>query len=507
MRKRTLLFVSAFAGTLNAQTFLDQTWSSNGVANDTTETATYHFLDVMRTANGVFACGWRENGPTSRKSVVAAFQDNGSMKPMWGVGGTTAEMEATFLCLADQSDGRVLAGGMIYLDDTLRWLIAAFRYDGSLDPSFGDQGLFIWTASIGGYLQDLAVDSQDRIVAVGWQLDAALGTTVVRCAADGTLDTDFGNGGVIFADAPGLQLEQGKGCALGPDGKIGVIAVGTTNDARIHVYAFELDDEGALNEAFADGTGYHVINERGSAGDIHYTPDGSLILSGVRAGDLWCEKLTPEGIHVFNYGYNGQFPGLPNGGYDYYVTGRSILMSDGSLVMTAILHDYLVDEHWMLLVKISPYGLLDLNFGILGVMFEHAVQVRATTDPDEMPLGCDVDDQSRFYCAGGTRPDMRAAVFRFVETGTIGVDEHTPTGPLHVFPVPASDLVHVDFPVNSDVARMLVADAAGAVVFTLNEPAKGGSVLDVRHWASGPYVVTAVDDDGLIVGRSHFLVR
>ena len=105
--------------------------------------------------------------------------------------------------LALDSAGRVVStwdqgGGTSYGG----YAVARFLADGSLDPTFGGDGLGLYAHGHGGGLADtVALDPSGRILVGGFGADTdtfgALGYTALRLLPDGSRDLSFGRNGVV----------------------------------------------------------------------------------------------------------------------------------------------------------------------------------------------------------------------------------------------------------------------------------------------------------------------
>ena len=127
--------------------------------------------------------------------------------------------------IALQSDGKIIAGGHTWLANqpTLQYDFAAARLnqDGSIDNTFGNQGITTVNLIYGGnYVTGMVVQDDDKIVLSGnaeGPEDYDLG--MARLTADGILDTSFGTDGITVTDI-NKDIDQVEGVALQPDGKI-----------------------------------------------------------------------------------------------------------------------------------------------------------------------------------------------------------------------------------------------------------------------------------------------
>ena len=96
--------------------------------------------------------------------------------------------------VAVQADGKivVVGGSDAGAGGTTRFALTRFMPDGSLDPSFGGDGMV--TTDFGNVAADaVALQFDGKIVAVG-------GQAVARYLPDGSLDASFGAGGKVTTD-------------------------------------------------------------------------------------------------------------------------------------------------------------------------------------------------------------------------------------------------------------------------------------------------------------------
>jgi uncharacterized delta-60 repeat protein len=137
---------------------------------------------------------------------------------------------------AIQPDGKILVGGGGGGVNGNDWVggfhLLRYNEDGSRDASFGANG-FVHTPFVSQFegpnlatIYDLRVFSDGKILATGRSSRGAL--MLVKYNSDGTLVSDFGNGGVALAadDPRGIQLDNISEIALREDGAIRVIWLG-----------------------------------------------------------------------------------------------------------------------------------------------------------------------------------------------------------------------------------------------------------------------------------------
>ncbi len=187
-----------------------------------------------------------------------------------------------------QSDGRIVIVGWTY-DGSQRDIFALrLNDDASLDTSFGTGGVqYIEVGSVfslppqDDYAYDVAIDAQGRIVIGG---ETETGSTneilAVRLNADGSLDGSFGTNGVVQIDV-GPSIEIIHKVAIQNDGKI-VLAGSVYDGSLFDVLLVRLNDDGSMDTSFdVDG----IIRDDINGGDeyalaLAIDVDGSIVVAG-----------------------------------------------------------------------------------------------------------------------------------------------------------------------------------------------------------------------------------
>jgi uncharacterized delta-60 repeat protein len=158
----------------------------------------------------------------------------GQLDRTFGAGGkvvTDLGAHDVLTATAVQSDGRVVAGGLVQDPATgTRWVIARYDRTGKLDPSFDGDGLATMSfAPFGAEVAGVAIQRDGKIIAAGDSGTAGRSNevTVARYNRDGSLDATFGSGGKVTTDFG--DFEAALGIAILPDGRI--VAAGITFQA------------------------------------------------------------------------------------------------------------------------------------------------------------------------------------------------------------------------------------------------------------------------------------
>ncbi len=169
------------------------------------------------------------------------------------------------ICLALQSDGRILVGGAFTkLGGQSRTNLGRLNADGTLDTSFNPGAGGVTYA----FVQCLAVQADRKIVVGGYftTLDGQSRTNIGRLNADGTLDTSFDPG----AGPDGYPVVC---LAVQSDGRIVVGGNFTTMGGQSRTNIGRLNADGTLDTSFNPGAGGGVFS-------LALQADGEILVGG-----------------------------------------------------------------------------------------------------------------------------------------------------------------------------------------------------------------------------------
>jgi len=213
-----------------------------------------------------------------------------------------------------QPDGKILLyNNKTYAD----FIIMRLNDDGSMDNSFGSNGKVI--TDLGGnktddFLSKIALQNDAKIVAVGTTtVSATEGNdfALVRYNSNGTLDSTFGNGGIVINDIS--FWDKWTNLAIQPDGKIVVCGNVNVIPGKTSFIVARYNINGILDSTFGD-EGILIADFRANNSDIVNSvilqPDGKIIVGGGTSETPWNEnfalaRINTDGTLDNTFGDNG----------------------------------------------------------------------------------------------------------------------------------------------------------------------------------------------------------
>ncbi len=272
--------------------------------------------------------------------VDSTFGTSGSMR-INIYGGSGADDEASSLII--QPDGKFVMAGYSVVDTSQLIAIARCDSNGSLDDSFNQTGT-TKTATPGGFGDDratgLAIQPDGKIVVAG---GSGQKFAVARYNSDGSLDSQFGNGGKAKVSiSGGYGNDAGESVAIQSDGKI-VVAGHTSNGSKGEFAVARFNPNGTLDNSFGtSGTAMAQINGSDGTSDfavsVAVQSDGKIVLGGYTHNsdgyEIALARFNTDGTLDGGFGTSGTAKASVNGGNgnDY---AYSLAVTPGGKIIVA----------------------------------------------------------------------------------------------------------------------------------------------------------------------------
>lgn len=270
---------------------LDRRFGDGGVSFLPSQTDA---LDAALLGNGKIVVGGQDLlAPYPEGAgIVARYRRDGSLDASYGTNGVaTTPPRALLACeaIAVTPDGKTVCA---QTDGSgSEGVVVRFRRDGALDRSFGDGGFAVTDRTYA--FTSVAVQPDGRILAGS----ATNRGQLARFTTDGALDPTFGTDGVL-GGVSGDPPVDGRAIALQPDGKI--LATATARSQHL----VRLKTDGTPDPTFGHNGESGRIGILGAEiRNIAVQPNGGIIIVGRVPGPLWLVvRYTSDGTLDRSFG-------------------------------------------------------------------------------------------------------------------------------------------------------------------------------------------------------------
>ncbi len=403
----------------NTNGSLDTSFDGDGIV--TTDFGFYdHGYAIALQPNGkIVVAGDVVNPITGSDFAVARYNPDGSLDISFDSDGkvTTNFGYTDFgYDIALQSDGKIVVAGSAYNGSNYDFTLICYNPDGSLDATFGGDGLV--TTDIAGNDDsgsNVVIQSDGKIVVAGTSGQTMNSDfAVVRYDPDGSLDTTFDGDGTVLTD-----LGDSSGATsmiIQLDDKL--VAAGLVGVYSTDIALVRYNPDGSLDTTFNDdGKVTTNINPQDSITGIAIQSDGKLVVAGTTGDemgtyfDFIVARYNAGGGNAFLYDPNDQFEWLAAG--EVATDTFTYVASDGALTDTAT-------------VSITIIGVNDAP--VLGAIgdknIDEGIQLTFTVTATEV----DLSDSLTFSLDAGSVGSITAGgVFTWTPTETQGPGIYTAT--------------------------------------------------------------------------------
>jgi len=327
---------------------------------------------------------YKQNDYSDEDFAVARYNSDGTLDTTFGRGGKVHTdfpgLAAVPSAVVIQPDGKIVVAGGAFPLFTFagNFVIVRYNANGNLDRSFGDNGIVTTVMSAGSYASSVALQTDGKIVAAGTLfVDFVIGDqsdtdfVVARYNRNGSLDTTFGNGGIVSTDFLGKE-DDVFSVLIQPDGKI--VAVGSANDP-VNNYDFaavRYFSNGAIDTSF--GVSGKVQTDFGDqnfdrAQSAALQPDGKIVAAGFAISqnggvqNFAVARYTSSGVLDTSFSSDGRQQITFN---DCCQSANQVLLqADGKIILVGYANTEDSDSDF-LLTRLNVNGTIDPAFGFAG---------------------------------------------------------------------------------------------------------------------------------------------
>lgn len=253
--------------------------------------------------------------PFSWNYAAFKFDANGNPDNIFnGNGKTFLSFQGNDYCAGSMvlNDGSILLGG--YNDENIFANTAKINSDGTFDITYGTNGIkFLKINGSDEIIYNLLQQPDGKLIAIGNKTDmlaSVHNTVLVRYKTDGSVDSSFGNNGIFYITEPGFIYHS---ATLQPDNKILLSGDKNSGDPDVPsaICVIRLNDNGSIDNNFGTN-GIALVssaNTSGSGKGINILADGKIMVAGkdaVTSNLIVLARLLTDGSPDNDFGTVGR---------------------------------------------------------------------------------------------------------------------------------------------------------------------------------------------------------
>ncbi|MEP6684851.1 MAG: T9SS type A sorting domain-containing protein [Parafilimonas sp.] len=461
--------------------------------------------------------------------LTARLKGNGTLDSTFGTNGKVVtdlgKAEFAFaLCI--QSDGKIVLSGN-YNNTNL--LLVRLKTNGSLDSSFGNNGKVINT-QIGNmaFGRSVLVQPDGKIIVGGDRSGSTPTCLVARYKTNGTLDSSFGTNGIVNTKLTNYG-EQFLKVVLQQDGKI--IGVGRTglfsaNNINDNIISVRYKSNGSLDSTYAL-SGIQTIHFAGASSEAQSAileTDGKLLITGNVTdsnANFVLLRLKIDGSLDSNFGTNGSTItdfDLNDFAYSVVLQGgdSSIIVAGSSQSVSS------TDTVDVSLAAYNQFGVRQMIVAKIKHWLQHhnGIQWDANSNLSSYVVQRSYDDvhfssiakintgNNSNYTYADPSPLNNTNYYRLQTTSINGAVNYSnvlavTNNDIKISPNPATNVLHIEGLSTLSKAILTVVDFAGNVAIRQQLPANSSSSynLNIALLKQGNYLLKIEANDDVITKK------
>jgi uncharacterized delta-60 repeat protein len=323
-----------------------------------------------------------------------------------GIASTSLSLNGS-QAVAVQPDGKIVAAAASPVANTM-WRITRLNGDGSVDATFGVDGIVDTTFPVAYPDPSKIVIQPDGKILVGGKISLGVGSAALaRYNADGSLDTTFGGGGVANLSGITGWIED---LEVRPDGKI-MLAIAF--NGTVYFRTARLNPNGSLDASYGDSGVLTLSSINSSSREIILQPNGHMILAGDRSNSLIVTRLEEDGSIDASFATDGVRS--INFGGSYHHLADVKINADGQIILGGFVSNGTGTADFIA-ARLNPDSSLDSTFSSDGMV---------TTDfngLDDAAYSMVVQEDGKIVLAGKadiTDVTSRSAMVRYDTGGSL----------------------------------------------------------------------------------------
>lgn len=467
---------------------LDHNFGQNGIRYYNHFNANSEIRSMIRTGDYLFAAGYTKQGTKEEFSIFKLDLD-GEPVSDFGTDGLKIFSNGTGFGRADviieQADGKLVACGWIRVSNKDLYTLIRIYPDGSLDSTFGGDGIVMGSFSTSSYAEDEIYDarmlSDGRIIVVGRSYNGQNDDGFLGCIDEyGNPCSGFGNNGVhIIKFSEGIGVERARAVAIDAAENIyvgGSVKLSHSTEASFFILKF--DHQGVPDNNFGNsGKVIHTVADNIDAGiNVLEIDHSGRILTGGGAfntdeldNDYFMTRYSGDGVLDTDFGDQGVLI-IPRN--DNESISDLLVLPNDDVLAAGSTGGF---PSQMSIMRIKSSGDPDLNFGQQGWALASAAN--GFNGIESITL----DENGDIYAGGHTYISsvFHMAIAKFNSTLTSLPPALINNLSLSLSPNPANNIcvLQFDLPEKSKFSLALI-DYTGRMINVLEHP---GLLLPGKH--------------------------
>lgn len=406
---------------------------------------------AVQNDNKIIVAGTSSKGSVS-DFALARYNVDGSLDLTFGTGGRViTDLDSTYdeaFSLALQDDGKIVVTGSAVTNTVPDIGITRYNVDGSLDFSFGTNGVVIThigNSSNHTQAASLKIQTDGKIVIIGSSQVFNWVFTIARYNPDGTLDVSFGSNGIVTTSFPNVGNDYfASDGVLQDDGKLVLVGCGEYSSLPPDFCVARYNIDGSLDTLF------------GTSGLVE--TDASVYTNYAYSVALDSDKKI---IVAGGSGYSA-----PNAGFE--------------------------------VVRYNTNGIIDSTFGSNGIISTH---FGSGTNNCALDVAMQYDDK---IIVAGWSSDSTGQLFAVARyyNRPLGIKNFISDDNYFIYPNPSSNFITIIARQSflTQDAELLLYNIQGQLIlqqlFKKEKP-----TIDISNFPKGMYIIKLIDNDNTFVTK------
>lgn len=292
--------------------------------------------DVKLDTNGnIYVVGNMMHHDTTYDLVVWKYDATGALDTNFGENGTILynspvnALDGGFALVLDSLDNLYVTGYTENSDGNYDMLLMKYNSVGSLDSSFGNNGIVVNHNAAGGNgndgAQGITLDNNNNIYISGVSENADTGMDIAiwKYKSDGSPDTSFGNNGVALFDGNSGGYDLAFDTAVNQEGSLYVTGGVEDYQGDYNMVVLKLHANGRIDDSFGEGgividRDWELTDNNNVGISLELDSHGNVYVGGGYDNSMALWKYDADGLADADFGDNGRILIEINGASDGY---------------------------------------------------------------------------------------------------------------------------------------------------------------------------------------------